>query len=462
MKKRNRIAFFNILSTLLLRGISIFTSPIFSRLLGTSGYGILQNYNVWTSITAIVGSLYTQGTIVNARVEFPESEQKQYQSSIMTLSLLLFLSLTALAVIFLGPITSLLKMTKAIVLLVLFHSFGSFAVNFLNCKFTYELKAGRNMILSVGLALSTLALSVLFILLLPNEINYMGRILGNAAVYGILGVAICAYILFQGRTFIRTDYWKFCLMLSLPLAFQAMSDLLLGHSDLVMLRQMKGDSAAGIYGLAYNFSGVLFAIFGALNNTWVPFFFEDMKNGQKDNVRTHGTYFMELFTVLSVGFVLLASEVYHVYADQNFWPGTNLIPLFAASYYLNFLCTFPVNFEYFHKKTQIVAAATVVSSVLNIGLNYVLISAMGMYGAVLATLLSHCFQFAMHFGYVRLFMRGTEYPFGIRFWGKYALGFAAAAAAMIMLPNLWYVRWGIGAAIGAWELLRIYRRKVLI
>ena len=38
MKRQNRVAFFNILSTILLRGISIFTAPLFTRLLGTGGY----------------------------------------------------------------------------------------------------------------------------------------------------------------------------------------------------------------------------------------------------------------------------------------------------------------------------------------------------------------------------------------------------------------------------------------
>ena len=71
MKKQNRIAFLNMLSTLLLRGLSIVTSAIFSRLLGTNGYGVLSTYNVWVSVAAITGTLQTSGTLVNARVEYP-------------------------------------------------------------------------------------------------------------------------------------------------------------------------------------------------------------------------------------------------------------------------------------------------------------------------------------------------------------------------------------------------------
>ena len=54
----------------------------------------------------------------------------------------------------------------------------------------------------------------------------------------------------------------------------------------------------------------MFTLFTALNNSWCPFFFEDMKQGNRENLRDKAGNFLELFTVLSVGFVLLASEVY--------------------------------------------------------------------------------------------------------------------------------------------------------
>ena len=47
-------------------------------------------------------------------------------------------------------------------------------------------------------------------------------------------------------------------------------------------------------------------------------------------------------------------------------------------------------------------------------------------------------------------------------WVGYAAVFAALAVASVAEDGLWLARWGLGAAIGAWELLRIKRRKVLI
>ena len=97
-----------------------------------------------------------------------------------------------------------------------------------------------------------------------------------------------------------------------------------------------------------------------------------------------------------MGFVLLAPEVFRFYAGRDFWDGIVLIPLFSAGYYLNFLCTFPVNFDYYHKKNKAVAIITISCAVVNIGLNYLLIRQFGVVGAAMATMTSHLLQLTMH------------------------------------------------------------------
>ena len=171
--------------------------------------------------------------------------------------------------------------------------------------------------------------------------------------------------------------------------------------------------------------------------------------------------FLELFTILACGFILLTPEVYHVYASREYWSSTMVIPLFVASYYINFLCTFPVNFEYYHKKTKVVAAVTISSSLLNVALNYVLIRAIGMPGAALATALAHGVQLCMHHLYCKKLGKDS-YPFPVKVWAKYAFCFLAVMAFVYITRNSWLLRWGVGALLGIFELLQIKKRKVLI
>lgn len=462
MKNKNKIAFLNFLSNLLLRGISIFSAPVFSRLLGTSGYGIVSVYNIWTRILGVLLPMQSNLTIVNAKVAYSEEEQEKYQSSILTLSLLGFLGAALLCVLFLKPISAAIHLPGALIFLMLLQAFGNFSTSFAGSKYTYEFKAGRNFFMSVGITLASLTLSLVLVLGLPQEDRYLGRIWGNVIVYAGLGAILTVGILRRGRTYFRPDYWKFCLTLALPMVFYSLSDMLLAQSDQIMLQTMLDSTSVGLYGLAYTFANVLFTIFHSLNNTWVPFFFEDMKNGEKEKVHTSAVNFLELFTILAMGFVLLAPEVFRIYAGRDFWDGTILIPLFSTGYYLNFLCTFPVNYEYYHQKNKMVAAITIVCAVANLGLNYVLIQCFGAFGAALATTLSHLLQLIMHHVYTCHVLGKGEYPYPVKLWGGYGLCFLAAMAAAYFLSGTWLLRWAVGAVLGVWELYRIRKRRGLL
>lgn len=462
MKNKNRIAFINFFSNLLLKGISIFSAPVFSRLLGTSGYGTVSVYNTWTNILGVVLPMQSSQTIVNAKVEYPEEDQDKYQSSILTMSIMGFLAATVLCVLFGKQISGLINLPVSLLFFMILQAFGNFTTSFAGSKYTYEFKAGRNFFLSTGVTLASIGISLVLVLSLPQESRYLGRIWGNVIVYAGLGTILSVGVLRRGRTFFRLDYWKFCITLALPMVFYSLSDMILAQSDQIMLQTMMDSSNVGIYSLAYTFSNVLFTIFHSLNNTWMPFFFDDMKHGEKEKVRISAINFLELFTILSMGFVLLAPEVFKIYAGKDFRDGTGLIPLFSAGYFLNFLCTFPVNFDYYHKKNKAVALITVSCAVVNLGLNYVFIGRFGAFGAALATTISHLLQLTLHHIYASHILGRGEYPYPVKMWLGYGACFAGAMAAAYLLPNTWLLRWGIGAVLGLWEVYRIYQRRSLL
>lgn len=462
MKGKNRIVALNIISTLLLYMISFLSAPIFAALLGTEDYGDLSVFNTWVSVAAIIMTLHTTGTIANACVEFSEEEQPKYQSAAMSLSLIAFAFFSCVILAFLTPVSEVLKMEPVLIVMIVIAALGTFGVQFMNQKFTFEMKAGRNMAASVGLAVTNLAVSLIFVLSASEEQRLYGRAFAQVVSYSAFGIPFCVAILWKGRTFFEKRYWKLCLSLAAPVAFYGLTDLLLGHSDLVMLRSLAGSESAGIYGLAYQISTVIFTVFTALNTSWMAFFFNDMKANRRDVILCQSRNYLELYTVLACGFILLAPEVFRILSTQEYHSGAGLIVFMAASFYLNFLCTFPYNYECFHKKMHVISIVTVVSALVNIVLNYVLILRMDMLGAALATLISRVFQFAAHFCYSRFILGKKDYPFGVRVWGPYALGFVVTMALVIVLPDTWLPRWAFGAVLGTWELLRIRKRRALL
>ena len=91
-----------------------------------------------------------------------------------------------------------------------------------------------------------------------------------------------------------------------------------------------------------------------------------------------------------------------------------------------------------------------------------LIQRLNAMGAALATMTSHLLQFTMHYVYARFVLGKGDFPFGVRVLSGYAIAYCAVLVLTCLTPDFWLLRWGLGAAIGLWELRRIWKRKVLM
>ena len=427
-------------------------------MLGTANYGIASVYLTWVQLASTVFSLQAAGTVALARVNFPMEDQPKYQSSVLSLATMFYAGFSVITIIvaaIIGPKTGL---QMPMVLLGLSHGWGMYCITFMNSKFTYEFKADKNFILSVSVSALTIGLSIFLIRHYPSETNYWGRIIGQSAVYTIIGLIMFLFILKDGRTIINREYWKFTLPIAIPTIFHLLANIVLNQSDKVMLQALISNSAAGIYALACTFGAVLNTIWSAFNNSWVPFYYEYTRLGQIEKMKKHAKNYIELFTIVAIGFILLAREVFHLYARESFWEGTDLIPLFSIGYYFIFLYSFPVNYEFYNKKTKTIAAGTSLAALCNVVLNYLFIKLWGIQEAVIATAVAHGLQFGFHFISAKRINPG-EFPFRLL---QFIPGFLAVCAACVLYwftRDLWMIRWGIGVVLGAYILVKIIRRR---
>lgn len=458
IKSVNKITIFNIASTVLLQGLSFVSGPIFSGALGTNNYGIAAVYLTWVQIASTVFSLQAAGTVAVARVNFPLGDQPKYQSSVLSLATLSYLGFSILTIIICLVARIWFDINITLVAVGLSHGWGMYVVGFMNSKFTYEFKADKNFILSITVSLLTIGGSLYLIRVLPSEENYWGRIIGQSAVYTLTGLILYVYMLRSGKTVYDKDYWKFTLPIAIPTIFHLLANIVLNQCDKIMLQNMVSNSAAGIYSLACTFGAVLSTVWTAFNNSWAPFYYEYTRQGKIEEMKQHAKNYIELFTIIAMGFILLAREVFHIYAHEEFWVGTELIPLFSVGYYFVFLYSFPVNYEFYNKKTKMIAVGTTAAAIINIILNFIMIKLWGIQGAVIATVVSHGLQFGFHFICAKR-INPKEFPFTIT---QFIPGFAAVCGTSVLYwltREMWPVRWGLAIVLGCYLLSKIVKRR---
>ena len=125
-----------------------------------------------------------------------------------------------------------------------------------------------------------------------------------------------------------------------------------------------------------------------------------------------------------------------------------------------FLYSFPVNFEFYHKKTIHIAVGTASAAIINCILNYFMIKARGMQGAAEATFLSYLLLWIFHHLVAKYIIKG-DYHYKIK-------TFIPAIAVMLIgciivnfTLDLIILRWGIAVVIGLGMLYHLYKVKTI-
>lgn len=458
IKSRNSVTLFNIASTIILHGLAFFSGPIFSKILGPSNFGIAAVYLTWVQIAATVFSLQAAGTVALARISFPLNEQEKYQSSVLSLSTISFAVFSVITISIASYAKNWLTISLPMVMFGLAQAWGLYCVTAMNAKFTYEFKADKNFILSVLASALTIVVSLFLIHLFPVDVNYWGRIIGQSIVYTLLGLFLFTYMLRNGKTVYNKTYWSFTLPLAIPTIFHLLAHIVLNQSDKVMIQSIVSNSAVGIYALACTFSASIQSLWHALNNSWVPFYYEYTRQNQIDKMKMHARNYIELFTILTMGFILIAREIFHIYAAESFWNGTDLIPLFSVGYYFVFLYSFPVNYEFYNKQTKTIAIVTCSAAFINIILNYFFIKEWGIQGAVLATLAAHSVQFGLHYMCAKRINPG-EFPFVLKDFIPGFFAICTTCLVYVFTREDYFFRWGLSIVLGCFLLIKIVKRK---
>ena len=458
-KSSNAVTLLNMLSTFILQGVVFLTTPIFTRLLGSEQYGEYSLFNSWVLILTCVMGLSMHSSIGTGYYHFGKN-YKDFRNSILFTSIVISL-LEVVVVLLLGALFLSHDFANGIIMLVCISAFSHYVVNFAQTSFIYEKKAVENFVLSVSLSIISVSLSIAMILLANENLKYYARALSVSIVYFIAAFLLIFLFLKSKKPSLNREYIKYGIVVGSPIIFHALSQNVLSQSDRVMM-QMFGisNSEIGIYSLFYSFTMLLSVILIALNNSWTPFYYDDLSNEKWKELESKCNHYVELFTVLSVGFVLLSREVSYLMGDKTYMSGINVIPILVFAVYFTFMYQFPVNFEFYHKKTKIIAVGTVLSGLLNIVLNAVFIPVWGMYGAAFATSISYLLLFMAHVIIVSK-MKTHKYHLKYRVFIPGLLALFFSVIVFFAAADFWYLRWGVAFLIGFWELRRIYIRKAI-
>lgn len=378
-------------STLFSRGLAIITVPIFTRLMTTSQIGIVNLYNSWYSMISAIATLsLTSGGYVVALREY-ESNRDGYQSSVLSLTSLISLLLVGVYLVNPSLWSKLLGLPSGLIILMLIGFLFAPARDFWLARQRYEYKYKLSGFVMMGSALIASLLSILTVIRLSTVDENLvaeGRLYSNyLIIYGVSAV-IWFCTMLKGKTFFNKEYWKLSLSLSLPLVGYSVASQILTVSDRMMISQMVGNSAVGIYSTLYTVSSLSLLVWQAVHSSFVPYIFRNIENGG-DGIKRVSSQLMTFYAAVAVLMTFLAPEIVRILATEEYYEAIYIMPPIAAGVFFTSFANLYSDIAVYYKKTKYVMYPAIIAAVSNLILNYIFIKIYGYMAAAYTTLFSY-------------------------------------------------------------------------
>lgn len=448
------------IASLLIRGSAFLTTGIFTRLLGDE-YAIVADFNSWNTILEVFALLgLTSAGVFNAGLNDYREQRDRYISCVLTLcnccTFVVFVIICGIKA-FIKP-DFILPMELLIIMFVQF--LFEPAQIFWMTRERYEYRYRTATLVSVGSSIGAQLLAILLILANVTDSPALDKLIGTAM--GSLLFCVPIYVLLQvrGKQLFNGAIWKQVLLFALPLIPHYLAQHTMAAADRIMIGRMYSDMGESIYSVVSAIGMIATIVWSAVNASLVPYTYEGMNNKMYIGIRRVSTSLVTVYAIACVAVTLIAPEALAILAPERYAGGIYAIPPIAFTAFLNALYNLYSNVEFYHKKASGIAAATIISCIVNIILNYLLIPRFGYIGAAYTTLVSNIVLILMHYAFYRRCQPDRIYNDRM-FLLIAIICFAACELCSLMYSNRW-VRYGAIAAILVGAFLSRKRLKNLI
>lgn len=448
------------IGNVLIKGISFISLPVFSHLLSTIEFGYFNTYISYEAIITIFLGLGMHASIKTAFYDY-KGKQETFISTQSLIVLFVTILLLSVYLILHNFINSFTGFTTIVTVFMIAQSFGAAMLNIVNSKLslTYNYKfylwyAAYNTVLNF-------VLSVILMFTILRDNRFLARVVGSSIPLITIGIlSIYKFEHIKGKKY-DAGMAKYALVFGIPLIWHYLSQQIQSQFDRIMITNMIGATATGIYSFVYTIANIFQIIFYSTDNVWGVWMLDRMEKKEYLTIKGKANQYMLLMTVIACGMMLISKEMIMVVGPSMYLEGINIfIPIIIGMYFL-FLYTVFVGVEYYFKETKYIGITTFIAATVNVITNFVFIGMFGYQAAAYTTLFSYVVMFALHWliakkilkkNSIRPFFKFRSFAFYIvvvALWGiivtvlnpfpiiKYFIGSIIFCSVVLITKNTW-------------------------
>lgn len=375
--------------------VSLVTTVLITRILSTADLGIATSFSSLRSILTIICLLSVYISINRILLDV-DDKKFEFLSSIYIFSSLFCIIVFIIYFIFRKQFNILFDFNTSLMLLMFSIIFLSNGATIINSYWNYEGAYKKLLVYNIVSSSIAQITSVILAFILPSH-KYLGRIIGIEIFNVLIGIVYGIFIIFKGKLSFNKDYIIKSLKICLPMIPHLLSQILLTSSDLLMIKSIIGNSASGLYSMAYTIANVFYLIMIQIFMPWSPWVYRRIKENDIKSITNNSKLIIMCTAYLALGLFTVAPEMINIFLPKSYFSSSLIIAPICTGIFFQIMSLLFYDIEYYYKKTKQISFISVIAAVLNLILNFIFIRKFGYQAAAYTTLVCYFVFFVMHY-----------------------------------------------------------------
>jgi O-antigen/teichoic acid export membrane protein len=370
--------------------------PVLTRYLSPADYGMVSMYGVLISfVTPFVG-FNVEGAIARQYYERENVDITVYASSCFVILLFSTIGVFIIFNVFAVPLSRLTAVPQQWLWTIVLVCFMQFLCRMVLVLWQVQVMPTRYGTFQIMQTILNVGLSVTLVIVVG--ITWQGPLIAQIIAVSVFA-SIALIILFRDGWLnykINKRYISNALNYGIPLIPHTLGGAIISITDRLFITKMVGLEATGLYTVGYQVGMVIGLLQESFNRAYVPWLFERLKmddiNIKVRLVKMTYFYFIIIISI-SLMVAIIAPWFLVFFVGKQFVGSAVFVVWIALGYAFNGMYKMVVNYIFYAQKTAILAWITFGTALVNIILNYILISLNGAIGAAQATTLTFALSF---------------------------------------------------------------------
>ncbi|MFQ7615857.1 lipopolysaccharide biosynthesis protein [[Clostridium] scindens] len=389
--KDNRLtiktALMNTIANVISLVVGMIMIPIISRVISPEELGIASTFLSNRNIFVILATLAIYAFVHKAMLEFGD-KKKEYVFNITIFCIFMVSVIFLISIPFKAELQHILSLDEFLYywLFISTLGFALYSIGNYYCIFHNKSLIIFFIVLCTGPVSQLLSIGLAY--LMPGK-KYIGRVLGLDATYIVVAIILVIWLAFSKHLHFREIYILKTLKFTIPVIPHLLSQMVLTQCDLIMISYFIGSNKSGIYSMGHTVGFLAFTVMSQIMAAWSPWVYRRLEEKDIKSIYENSKFMILIGTYMTIGLMTVSPELIKLFLTKEYLPCIYIVPPLVVSMYFQFVYLFFYDLEYYYKKPQWIALASVCAALMNLILNFIFIPRVGFLAACYTTMGSY-------------------------------------------------------------------------